>query len=54
MSRRFEDAYALLIAVDQNLEAAAALPAIDQLVITPDLLSSLLGRLAGGTGAQEG
>jgi regulator of protease activity HflC (stomatin/prohibitin superfamily) len=35
-------------------EAAAALPAIDQLVITPDLLSSLLGRLAGGTGAQEG
>jgi hypothetical protein len=35
-------------------EAAAALPAIDQLVITPDLLSSLLGRLAGGTSAQEG
>ena len=35
-------------------EAAAALPQIDQLVITPDLLSSLLGRLAGGTTAQEG
>ncbi|MBL8425261.1 MAG: caspase family protein [Candidatus Accumulibacter phosphatis] len=28
MSRRFENAYALLIAVDQNLEAAAALPAV--------------------------
>ena len=35
-------------------EAAASLPQIDQLVITPDLLSSLLGRLAGGTTAQEG
>lgn len=28
MGRRFENAYALLIAVDQNLEAAAALPAV--------------------------
>jgi uncharacterized caspase-like protein len=28
MSHRFENAYALLIAVDQNLEAAAALPAV--------------------------
>jgi hypothetical protein len=28
MSRRFENAYALLIAVDRNLEAAAALPAV--------------------------
>ncbi|MCM8611762.1 caspase family protein [Accumulibacter sp.] len=28
MSHRFEHAYALLIAVDQNLEAAAALPAV--------------------------
>lgn len=28
MSRRFENAYALLIAVDQNREAAAALPAV--------------------------
>jgi len=35
-------------------EAAASLPQIDQLVITPDLLSWLLGRLAGGTTAQEG
>ena len=28
MSRRFENAYALLIAVDRNREAAAALPAV--------------------------
>ena len=30
------------------------LSGLEPLVITPDLLSSLLGRLAGGTTAQEG